>query len=106
MSSARAATAAVPTAASTQMLNCIHRKMVMASPARYGHAILAKKYGDHMLRISIAVTAVLLSTSQLMAQGKGMRLWNLTTATISSFQLSPAGKDNWGPNQTLNDRDK
>jgi hypothetical protein len=59
-----------------------------------------------MVRISIAVTAVLLSTSQLMAQGKGIRLWNLTTATISNFQLSPVGKDNWGPNQALNDRDK
>ena len=59
-----------------------------------------------MVRISIAVTAVLLSTSQLVAQGKGIRLWNLTTATISNFQLSPAGKDSWGPNQALNDRDK
>ena len=43
---------------------------------------------------------------QLMAQGKGIRLWNLTTATISSFQLSPSGKNEWGPNQTLNDKDK
>jgi hypothetical protein len=59
-----------------------------------------------MVRISIAVTAVLLSTSQSMAQGKGIRLWNLTTATISNFQLSPASKDSWGPNQALNDRDK
>jgi hypothetical protein len=59
-----------------------------------------------MLRISIAVTAVLLATLQLVAQGKGIRLWNLTTATISNFQLSPAGKDSWGPNQALNDRDK
>jgi hypothetical protein len=59
-----------------------------------------------MLRIAIAVAAVLLSTSQLVAQGKGIRLWNLTTATISNFQLSPAGKDSWGPNQALNDRDK
>ena len=39
-------------------------------------------------------------------KGKGIRLWNLTTATISGFQLSPAGKDAWGPNQTLNDKDK
>jgi hypothetical protein len=60
-----------------------------------------------MMRISIAVTAVLLSTStQLLAQGKGIRLWNLTTATISNFQLSPVGKDTWGSNQALNDRDK
>src|ERR1700736_864740 len=43
---------------------------------------------------------------QLMAQGKGIRLWNLTTSTISGFQLSPAGRNEWGPNQTLNDRDK
>jgi hypothetical protein len=42
----------------------------------------------------------------LMAQGKGIRLWNLTTATISGFQLSPAGKNDWGANQTLNDKDK
>ena len=44
--------------------------------------------------------------SQLLAQSKGIRLWNLTTATISGFQLSPAGKNDWGPNQTLNDKDK
>jgi hypothetical protein len=60
-----------------------------------------------MLRLPIVIIAVLLSMSnQLAAQGKGIRLWNLTTATMSSFQLSPSGKDNWGPNQTLNDKDK
>jgi hypothetical protein len=60
-----------------------------------------------MLRLRIIITVILLCTStQLMAQGKGIRLWNLTTATISNFQLSPVGKDSWGPNQTLNDRDK
>lgn len=42
----------------------------------------------------------------LLAQGKGIRLWNLTSATITEFQLSPAGQNNWGPNQTLNDKDK
>jgi hypothetical protein len=40
------------------------------------------------------------------AQSKGIRFWNLTSATISGLQLSPTGKDEWGPNQTLNDRDK
>jgi hypothetical protein len=60
-----------------------------------------------MLRVPVIVAIVLLATSsQLPAQGKGIRLWNLTTATISNLQLSPAGKDNWGPNQTLNDKDK
>jgi hypothetical protein len=43
---------------------------------------------------------------ELMAQGKGIRLWNLTSATISGFELSPAGKNAWGQNQTLNDKDK
>lgn len=56
----------------------------------------------------LIITAVLLITSpaELLAQGKGIRLWNLTTATISGFQLSPAGKTDWGANQTLNDKDK
>ena len=44
--------------------------------------------------------------SAVMAQGKGIRLWNLTSAAISGFELSPAGKNDWGPNQTLNDKDK
>ena len=57
-----------------------------------------------------SVALLLASAGQLAAQdqgkGKGIRLWNLTTSTISGFQLSPAGKNAWGPNQTLNDRDK
>ena len=59
-----------------------------------------------MIRWILGAALVLTSASELAAQGKGMRFWNLTTATISSFQLSPAGKDTWGPNQTLNDKDK
>ena len=56
--------------------------------------------------ILISAALWLASAGELAAQGKGIRFWNLTTATISSFQLSPAGKDNWGANQTLNDKDK
>ena len=60
-----------------------------------------------MIRWTLAPAALLLASAyELAAQGKGIRFWNLTTATISSFQLSPAGKDAWGPNQTLNDKDK
>jgi hypothetical protein len=60
-----------------------------------------------MLRTLIAICLFSAALpSSVMAQGKGIRFWNLTTATISGFQLSPAGKDNWGPNQTLNDKDK
>jgi hypothetical protein len=59
--------------------------------------------------VAVPLIALAISLpSQLAAQskGKGIRLWNLTTATISGFQLSPAGKTDWGPNQTLNDKDK
>lgn len=59
-----------------------------------------------MIRWILAAALSLMSAGQLAAQGKGIRLWNLTTATISGFQLSPAGKNAWGPNQTLNDKDK
>ena len=60
-----------------------------------------------MPRRSIAVAVLLVALpGELCAQGKGIRLWNLTTSTISGFQLSPVGKNEWGPNQTLNDKDK
>jgi hypothetical protein len=60
-----------------------------------------------MLRTPIALCLLAMALpGPLMAQGKGIRLWNLTTATISGFQLSPAGKNEWGANQTLNDKDK
>src|ERR1700754_5188534 len=60
-----------------------------------------------MPRAPLVLAVVLLAApTQLMAQGKGIRLWNLTTATITGFELSPTGQSNWGPNQTLNDKDK
>ena len=55
-----------------------------------------------VLLIAIALPGALFAQ----AKGKGIRLWNLTSATISGFELSPAGKNEWGPNQTLNDKDK
>ena len=33
------------------------------------------------------------------------RFWNLTANTITSLQLSPPGKNEWGRNQADNDRD-
>jgi len=56
--------------------------------------------------IIASIVLLLAGTSALFAQGKGIRFWNLTSATISGLQLSPAGKNEWGPNQTLNDKDK
>jgi hypothetical protein len=60
-----------------------------------------------MSRVLIAIGVLLIAMpGDLAAQGKGIRLWNLTTARMTGFELSPAGKSDWGPNQTLNDRDK
>ena len=59
-----------------------------------------------MLRALLALVVLLAAPNPLMAQGKGIRLWNLTSARMFGFELSPAGKNDWGPNQTLNDRDK
>jgi len=60
-----------------------------------------------MIRLLLACVVLLFANSaELAAQGKGIRFWNLTSATINNFQLSPTGKDMWGPNQALNDKDK
>jgi hypothetical protein len=61
-----------------------------------------------MSRVLVVAILLFAAPGTLLAQtkGKGIRLWNLTTATISGFQLSPAGKNEWGANQTLNDKDK
>jgi hypothetical protein len=59
------------------------------------------------MRWTVASIALLLvSAGEAAAQGKGIRLWNLTTSTISGFQLSPVGKNEWGANLTLTDKDK
>ncbi len=39
------------------------------------------------------------------ASAKDTRFWNLTANTITSLQLSPTGKNEWGQNQADNDRD-
>ena len=56
--------------------------------------------------LAIAVAA-LFSNPNLAAdgKGKGIRFWNLTSSTITNLQLSPAGRNAWGPNQCANDPD-
>src|SRR3979409_1116736 len=56
--------------------------------------------------ILASVALLLASADELAAQGKGIRLWNRRPAALSGFQLSAAGKNEAGPNQTLNDKDK
>ena len=44
--------------------------------------------------------------SSVAAQDRlGIRFCNLTLYTITTLQMSPAGKDSWGPDQCKNDRD-
>ena len=53
-------------------------------------------------------TALIIFISALLpmsALAKDTRFWNLTANTITSLQLSPAGKNDWGRNQADNDRD-
>ena len=60
-----------------------------------------------MRTLMTTVVLLLAGAGPLAAQqGKGIRLWNLTAETISSFQLSAPGQKLWGHNQTLNDKDK
>jgi hypothetical protein len=57
------------------------------------------------------VTGVVISAAFILAfvpvsaSAKDTRFWNLTANTITSLQLSPPGKDEWGRNQADNDRD-
>jgi hypothetical protein len=61
---------------------------------------------DDLMRWGLVLITLLALAGEAAAQSKGIRLWNLTTETITGFQLSPVGKPEFGPNQTLNDKDK
>ncbi len=52
-----------------------------------------------------ALIVFALALLPLGAQAKDTRFWNLTANTITTLQLSPAGKNDWGRNQADNDRD-
>ncbi|TMJ46636.1 MAG: hypothetical protein E6G85_30585 [Alphaproteobacteria bacterium] len=52
-----------------------------------------------------ALIAYTLAFIPLGASAKDTQFWNLTANTITSLQLSPPGKNEWGRNQADNDRD-
>ena len=57
-------------------------------------------------RIAIfAAMALILLSGAAIAASDETRFWNLTVDTIVKFQLSPAGKSQWGEDQTANDKD-
>jgi hypothetical protein len=39
------------------------------------------------------------------AMAKDTQFWNLTSSTVKSLELAPAGTPTFGPNQTMNDPD-
>jgi hypothetical protein len=55
--------------------------------------------------IILAAFILALMPATAPAKAKDTRFWNLTANTITSLQLSPAGKKDWGRNQTDNDND-
>ena len=59
-----------------------------------------------MRRLAVALIALAaLGQPSLAAERKGIRFWNLTSATVAKLYLSPAGKNEWGPDQCRNDPD-
>jgi V8-like Glu-specific endopeptidase len=54
---------------------------------------------------AVILAAFILAFVPMSASAKDTRFWNLTANTITSLQLSPAGKNEWGQNQADNDRD-
>jgi hypothetical protein len=62
--------------------------------------------GSSMRSLWLAFVVLGMVSSVAAAQDRrGIRFWNLTLYTITKLQLSPAGKDAWGPDQCQNDRD-
>jgi hypothetical protein len=59
-----------------------------------------------MRRVALGLIVLGLSCPAVLAQtGKGIRFWNLTANTVKEFYLSPAGKEEWGPNHCASDKD-
>ena len=52
--------------------------------------------------IPLGALAILLAGP---AMAKDTRFWNLTSSTVKSLELAPAGASAFGPNQTANDPD-
>lgn len=58
------------------------------------------------MRNAVAIAGMtLLSVAAAAAAGKPTQFWNLTGNTIDTFKMSPAGKNSYGPNQCVNDKD-
>jgi hypothetical protein len=61
--------------------------------------------GDTSRRAAALVAVIALMMSSAAAQSKKTRFWNLTLYTVTSLQLSPPGKNQWGRNLSKDDPD-
>jgi hypothetical protein len=52
--------------------------------------------------ILLSALAILLAAPAI---AKDTQFWNLTSSTVKSLELAPAGASTFGPNQTTNDPD-
>jgi hypothetical protein len=65
----------------------------------------ATSWKEREMAKATALTVLISMSVATAALAKDTRFWNLTANTITSLQLSPAGKNDWGRNQADNDRD-
>ena len=57
------------------------------------------------MRLAAMLSLFLLCSDATAQERRGIRFWNLTAHTVKHLYLSPAGQEQWGPDQCKNDRD-
>jgi hypothetical protein len=72
---------------------------------RRGDLRLKKTGRGHCVLKMSAGASLLVCCLTTGASAKDTQFWNLTANTITAFQISPAGKNEWGADQTANDGD-
>src|SRR5690349_17755337 len=55
--------------------------------------------------VAATLSLLLLCASAAAQERRGIRFWNLTAHTVKQLYLSPARREQWGPDQCKNDRD-
>jgi hypothetical protein len=91
--------------------NMFNRRAIVATAStreRVGISGLTPQHfgKEQAMTRATALIVFILATLPTGASAKDTRFWNLTANTITSLQLSPVGKNDWGRNQTDNDRDR
>jgi hypothetical protein len=74
-------------------------------PRRIGRRTGLQTRREQKMSKRTVLTALLIAALPTAATAKNTQFWNLTADTITSLQLSPAGKNDWGQNQTIHDSD-